>query len=144
MPTDEHYRRLERMYAAAPTNEYYRPTLRISDGATELEIPIRADFHHALDAVHGSVYFKALDDAAFFAVASRIDDVFALTVSFNLYITRPISEGVMRARGRVVDRSGPYFVAEAVLTDGEGTEIARGSGMFARSSRALTEAEHYR
>jgi acyl-coenzyme A thioesterase PaaI-like protein len=35
--------------------------------------------HHSIHAVHGSVYFKALDDAAFFAVNSLVEDVFVLT-----------------------------------------------------------------
>jgi hypothetical protein len=35
---------------------------------------VRPDFFHAAHAVHGSVYFKALDDAAFFAVASLVQE----------------------------------------------------------------------
>ena len=29
---DEHYRRLERMYLAAPANEYFRPEIQIAEG----------------------------------------------------------------------------------------------------------------
>ena len=32
VPSAEHFRRLERLYLAAPTNDYYRPTIRIDDG----------------------------------------------------------------------------------------------------------------
>jgi uncharacterized protein (TIGR00369 family) len=126
------------MYASAPVNEYYAPTMRVSEGRTELIIPVRPDFFHVAGAVHGSVYFKALDDAAFFAVSSLIDDVFVLTVSFNVYLTRPISEGEMKATGRVVHRSRRLFVAESELADSEGQEIARGSGIFMRSTIPLS------
>jgi uncharacterized protein (TIGR00369 family) len=126
------------MYASAPVNEYYAPTMRVSEGRTELIIPVRPDFFHVAGAVHGSVYFKALDDAAFFAVNSLVDDVFVLTVSFNVYLTRPISEGEMKATGRVVHRSRRLFVAESELADSEGQEIARGSGIFMRSTIPLS------
>ena len=72
----EHFRKLERMYHAAPINQFYRPVLTVGEGSAELEIPIRPEFFHAAAAVHGSVYFKALDDAAFFAVNSLVTEVF--------------------------------------------------------------------
>ena len=67
------------MYAFAPTNKYYMPTIGGEEGHAEVVIAVRHDFLHAAGAVHGSVYFKALDDAAFFAVNSLVDDVFVLT-----------------------------------------------------------------
>ena len=35
-------------------------------------MPIKKDYFHALEAIHGSVYFKILDDAAFFAAQSVV------------------------------------------------------------------------
>jgi uncharacterized protein (TIGR00369 family) len=143
MPDEEHFRKLERMYASAPTNEYFRPILKIGDGAAEITIPVRRSFHHAAGAVHGSVYFKALDDAAFFAANSLVTDYFVLTVSFNVYLVRPISEGVMTARGTLVHRSRNLFLAESELVDQEGRVLARGSGSFMRSRMELTPAIGY-
>jgi acyl-coenzyme A thioesterase PaaI-like protein len=79
---EEHYRTLEKMYASAPCNGYYAPEIHVSHGNAEVVIPVQPKFFHAAGATHGSVYFKALDDAAFFAVSSLVTDVFALTVSF--------------------------------------------------------------
>ena len=138
MTNEEHYRKLERMYASAPLNAHYKPTMHISDGRAEVTIPVRRGLFHAANAVHGELYFKCLDDATFFAVNSLVDDVFVLTVSFNLYLTRPISEGEMRATGRVVYRSRQLFVAEAELMDQDGREIGRGSGTFMRSAIPLS------
>jgi uncharacterized protein (TIGR00369 family) len=140
---DEHFRKLERMYQAAPTNAYYRPVLRVAEGEAELEIAVRPEFFHAAAAVHGSVYFKALDDAAYFAVSSLVTDVLVLTVSYNIYLTRPVSEGVLRARGRVVHRSRQLLLAEAELFDGNSRQVARGSGSFMRSAIALSPAVGY-
>ena len=137
MASEEHYRKLERMYAGAPVNAFYSPALTIAEGRAELQIEVRPEFFHAAGAVHGSVYFKALDDAAFFAAASLVEDVFVLTAGFNLHMTRPVSEGRLLAVGEVVHRSRRLLLAEAVLTDAEGRQLARGSGSFLRSSIPL-------
>jgi uncharacterized protein (TIGR00369 family) len=140
---DDHYRKLERMYASAPINDYYRPTLEVAEGRAEVVMTVRPEFFHAAHAVHGSVYFKALDDAAFFAVNSLVEDVFVLTVTYNVYLTRPISEGLMRAVGRVVHRSRQLFLAEAELFDERSRQIGRGSGSFMRSTIPLSAEVGY-
>ena len=136
--TTEHYRKLEHMYLTAPINTFYSPRIWISHGEAEITMPVKPDFFHAADAVHGSVYFKLLDDAAFFAVNSLIEDYFALTASFTTYLLRPISEGTMKASGRVVYAGARSFIAESRVVDGEGKEIARGSGNFVISKIWLT------
>jgi uncharacterized protein (TIGR00369 family) len=135
---EEHYRKLERMYVSGPVNAYYAPRLQVSRGSAKVTIQVRPDFFHAAGAVHGSVYFKAMDDAAFFAVNSLVKDVFVLTVAFNIYLTRPISEGEMIGTGRVVHRSRRLFLAEAELVDVNGREIGRGNGTFMRSTLPLS------
>jgi uncharacterized protein (TIGR00369 family) len=135
--TEEHFRKLERMYASAPINEFFRPTLRVSEGRAEVGMAVRPELFHAAHAVHGSVYFKALDDASFFAVSSLVPEVFVLTVTFNVYLTRPISEGSLLAVARVVHRSRQLFVADAELFDDRSRQIGRGSGSFMRSGIAL-------
>ena len=122
------------MYASAPINAYFAPRLSVHEGRAELSIPVRPDFFHAAHAVHGSVYFKALDDAAFFAVNSLVTDVFVLTVTYNVYLTRPVTAGIMTATGRVVNRSKNLFIAEAEIVDDQGRSVGRGSGSFMRSA----------
>jgi len=141
---NEHYRRLERMYAAAPTNEYYRPEISVGDGVAEVRLTVRPDFFHAAGAVHGSVYFKLLDDATFFAANSLMDDRFVLTTSFHIHFLRPVSGGEMLARGTVVSRSSRLLIGEGVLTNSDGKEVARGSGTFMPSRIALDERVGYR
>ena len=105
---------------------------------------MREDFHHAGGAIHGAVYFKALDDATFFAVQSLVTDCFVLTSSFQLYFLRPVSDGEVLARGQVVSRSKRLYVAEGVLFDSRGKEVARGSGTFMPSSLQLGPELGYR
>ena len=142
-PNEEHFRKLERMYHGAPINRFYEPVLRVSRGVAEIDVRVRPEFFHAAQAIHGSVYFKSLDDAAFFAVNSLVTDVFVLTASFTLYLTRPVSEGTLHAVGRVVHESRSLFLGESELRDDQQRLVARGNGSFMRSSTRLTSVAGY-
>lgn len=72
MTDSEHFRRLERMYAGAPMNAGFEPVLTIDEGRAAIAFPVRRHFLHAAGAVHGSVLFKALDDAG--SAEARIVD----------------------------------------------------------------------
>ena len=138
MSNPQHFRKLERMYLSAQTNEYYRPRIEVGEDTAEIVIDVRPEFFHAARAVHGSVYFKALDDAAYFAVNSLIKDVLVLTSQFNIYLVRPVSRGELKAQGHVVHRSKRIFLAQAELRDADGNTLARGSGSFMRSRIPLS------
>ncbi|MGA2099213.1 MAG: PaaI family thioesterase [Candidatus Acidiferrum sp.] len=141
----KHFDMLIAMYGRAPINEYFQPRLRIPEaGRAEIDLPVREEFHHAAQAIHGAVYFKALDDATFFAVQSLVTDFFVVTSSFQLYFLRPVSDGQLLARGQVVSRSKRLYIAEGVLLDSRGKEVARGSGTFMPSSIQLGPDLGYR
>lgn len=144
MNLSDHYLSLVNMYLAAPINSFYAPRLSISEGAAELEIDVSPKMHHAAGAVHGSVTFKMLDDAAFFAANSVETEVFLLTTSFTTYLTRPISSGLIRSVGKLVNWNRSQFIAEAIAYDREGREVGRGNGIFVRSKGLLTGIEAYR
>jgi uncharacterized protein (TIGR00369 family) len=139
----DHHRKLEHLYAAAPVTQWYGAAIRIDDGRAEVRFTVRPEFHHAAHAVHGSVYFRALDDAAFFAANSRVTDVLVLTVSFTVHFVRPVASGELRSAGRIVHASGRLFLAEAQLFDPDGNLLAQGSGMFTRSAIPLDRAIGY-
>lgn len=141
--SEAHFRALESMYQAAPVNQYYQPTMVVSEGQAEISFPVREDFFHAAGAVHGSVYFKLLDDAAFFAANSLETDVFVLTTSFTTYITRPVSAGSMRAVGKVVNSNRSQWIVEAVVYDDQDREVGRGNGIMVRSKMLLAETPGY-
>ncbi|NIM96202.1 MAG: hotdog fold thioesterase [Anaerolineales bacterium] len=143
MVDEEHFRKLERMYLSAPVNTFYQPKIHISRGEAEISVPVKPQFFHAADAVHGVLYFKMLDDASFFAVNSLVDDVFVLTVSFNLYLTRPVSKGTLISRGKVVHQSQRLYIAEAQLLDEREKQIARGSGTFMKGITPLSPEVGY-
>lgn len=143
MNDEQHYRGLERLYLSAPCNEYYRPKLTITRGEACLQIDIRPEFFHAAGATHGSVYFKAMDDAGFFAVNSLVREVFVLTVSFNIQLLRPISDGSMTAVGKAHFSSRNLYAADTLLRDDRGREIGRGSGLYVPSRIRLADLPAY-
>ncbi|MEM6721456.1 MAG: PaaI family thioesterase [Bacteroidota bacterium] len=142
----EHFQKLERMYLVSNVNTQLYETTEavIGDEVAKISITIHPKYFHALNAIHGSVYFKLLDDAAFFAVNSIVKDVFVLTTSFNINIIRPVSEGKITATGKVKFKSRNLFVAESTLVDEKGREIAFGTGNFAKSRVTLTEEIGYK
>ena len=106
----------------------------LAKGKAKVTAPAKAEYCHSAMALHGSSYFKMLDDAAFFAAQSLNHENFVVTTSFTTYITRPvvasneishlISEGV------VTSSSKSLVLAEAVMRLPDGTEVGRGSGTF--------------
>ena len=140
----EHFKKLERMYLSAPVNRLvYEPTIEVTEGTAVISIPVAEKFFHAANALHGSVYFKLLDDACFFAVSSLVTDVFVLTTSFTTYFTRPVSSGRLTARGRVVHHGKTVLLAEAELRDDKNKIAGRGNGAFMKSQTRLSPTIGY-
>ncbi len=142
----EHYRKLERMYLDANLNTeiYTTTTITIAEEEATISLTIEPKYFHALGAIHGSVYFKLLDDAAFFAVNSIVKDAFVLTTNFNINLVRPVNSGTIKAVGKVKFRSRNLYIAESTLYNEDGKEIAFGTGHFAKSKVALTEEIGYK
>lgn len=140
----EHYQKLENMYFAAPINKFYNPTITVKECTAEITIAVKKDFFHAANAVHGSVYFKMLDDAAFFAVNSIVEDVFVLTGTFETKLLRPITEGKIVAKGIVASNWGNKFEAEAELFNDKGKLVATGKGTFIKSKILLTSIDSFK
>jgi uncharacterized protein (TIGR00369 family) len=144
MDTPTHFQKLENMMHSAPIVKLTEARIAIRRGESEITLPVKREFFHSAGAMHGAMYFLALDNAAFFAVNSLVEDVFVLTTSFTTYLTRPVSEGQVRAVGRVVNQNKSQFLAESVLFDSTGREIGRATGLFVRSRIPLTGDIGYR
>lgn len=139
----EHFKRLEEMYHTASINQFFKPRLKVEKGASTIESTVVPEFFHAGGSMHGAVYFKMLDDAAYFAVNSVIEDVFVVTAEFNIHFLKPVLRGKMVAKGSLVYESKSRFIADAVLYDEAGDMIARGTGSFIKSKLSLRDIKGY-
>ncbi len=141
---ERHYRSLESLYRSAPVNARFASALAITgEGRSRIEFEVTEQDYHAAGAAHGTIYFKMLDDAAFYAANTLVTDRFLLTTSFNLHFTKPVRAGQVVAEGRWISGRRRVFVAEARLIDAEGEEIGRGTGTFMRSRIALSSLTGY-
>jgi acyl-coenzyme A thioesterase PaaI-like protein len=144
MADDAHLRALERLYAAAPINRLFPSTLRfLEPGRAEIRFVIGPEHFHAAGAAHGTLYFKMLDDAAFYAANAMVRDMFVLTTQFNLFLTRPVAAGAYRSVGRWVSGERRVLIAESRLLSEDGEEVARGQGTFMRSRIPLASLPGY-
>ena len=128
------------MYLSAPIQKLYPGTaLEITQGFCEIRMPLSPEHLHAAGAMHGSVYFRLLDDSAFFAANSLVEEVFVLTSQFTIQLIRPHSEGELIARGNVITETRGSIIAESKLFNRDEKLIAMGSGTFKKSKIPLTE-----
>ena len=140
-----HLRALESLYNSAPINRLFESSMALPEaGKSEIRFAVAPDSFHAAGAAHGTLYFKMLDDAAFYACNGLVSDRFLLTTAFNLHFTKPMRNGEARAEGRWISGKRRVFVAEARIIDSEGEECARGTGTFMRSHIVLSGLEGYR
>ena len=139
-----HFRALESLYAHAPINGLFESRLEIvEEGYARIAFEVKPALFHAAGAAHGTVYFKMMDDAAFYACNSLVTDRFLLTTAFNLLFTRPLREGPAVAEGRWASGRRRVLVGEARLIDSSGEEAARGTGTFMRSHIPLSGLPGY-
>jgi len=139
-----HYRSLESLYASAAINGLFDSAIEIAEGFARIRFRIDERFFHAAGAAHGTLYFKMMDDAAFYACNSLVTDRFLLTTAFNLNFTKPLKAGPVVAEGRWISGRRRVFVAETRLVDSSGEEAARGTGTFMRSHIPLSGLAGYR
>ncbi|KMS52816.1 thioesterase [Novosphingobium barchaimii LL02] len=139
-----HWRALESLYASAPINHMFRSSLEITgEGRSRIVFLVEPGSFHAAGAAHGTIYFKMLDDAAFYAANTHVTDRFLLTTSFNMHLSKPIKGGRIVAEGRWVSGRRRVLVAESWLVDEDGDECGRGTGTFMRSRIALSSLPGY-
>ena len=139
-----HYRALERLYVSAPINRLFESRIEITgEGRATIRFLVGDNVFHAAGAAHGTIYFKMLDDAAFYAANTLATDRFLLTTSFNLHFTKPVRAGEVVAEGKWVSGRRRVLVAESRLVDAEGEEIGRGTGTFMRSRIPLSSLDGY-
>lgn len=139
-----HWRALESLYASAPVNRLFDSELTVTaEGAARIAFQVEESCFHAAGAAHGTIYFKMLDDAAFYAANTLVTDRFLLTTAFNLHFTKPVRAGRVVAEGRWVSGRKRVLVAESRLVDADGEEIGRGTGTFMRSRIALSGLPGY-
>ena len=102
-----------------------------SDGTSVVSLPIQAHHRNSSGLVHGGVPFTLADTAMGAALYSVLgpDDRCA-TVEIKISYFRPVTDGELVCRSRIVHRGRNTASLEAALTVGE-TLVANATGTFA-------------
>lgn len=133
------------MYLQANVNRmiFDTTTINISEGEAEIGLTVSEKYHHKGGAMHGAVYFKLLDDSAYFAANSLVTDYFLLTSSFQINLIRPVVSGPIYAKGTIRSKSKNLIIAESRLLDKNHKEVAFGTGNFMTSKIELNKEIGY-
>jgi uncharacterized protein (TIGR00369 family) len=132
------FQHLETMYLNAPFQKLYPgTTIQIAAGRAEISLDINNRYHHAAQAMHGSVYFRLLDDACYFAALSADPTYFLLTKTFEINFIRPFKKGKVFATGLLMGRTLEGYRAKGELKDNRGKLLAKGEGLFLPGNHKL-------
>ena len=143
--TDEHYRRLETLFYSAPLNQgiFAGSKLTVSERQAVYELTIGRQYFHAAEAMHGAIYFKLLDDAAYFAAATLEPKYFILTKSYTIHFKRPVQEDLLRAEGQVISTDDREIIATSKILNSKGKVVAQGEGKFVKGPTLLSSLTGY-
>lgn len=102
-------------------------------------MPVTQAYHHAAGTMHGSVYFRLLDDACYFAALSLEPNFFLHTKSFTIDLKRPHVEGIVIAEGCMDTQTDKSFFCFGTLINESGNILAKGRGEYVRSQLRLEQ-----
>lgn len=139
---EQHFRRLQDVYHTAPVNVEMKPKLEVSWGAATSVMVAEKKYFHAGKGLHGALYFKMLDDTAYFACQSVEREYFLLTAEFTTRFFKPVTGGELVCESKIDHIDGKKYRASAKLFWND--ELAgEGSGLFLRSRIRLDDLEAY-
>ncbi|NNC84686.1 MAG: PaaI family thioesterase [Bacteroidia bacterium] len=134
----KHFSLLEDLYLCAPIQSLHpSTTISVEDRKATIQMPVNEKHLHAAKGMHGSVYFRLLDDAAFFAANSIELNYFVLTGSFNVKLLKPVTAGLLKSIGNIKEANDKKIIASSELFNEKGETIAKGEGIFIRSKVLL-------
>lgn len=118
--------------AAVNNSPYYRHVGMRVIGYTEsgsvMEVTVRPEHKNVWGTMHGGVLASLVDSCCGTAIGPALGgDETAVTLDVRVQFFRPVREGTLTAKGRMVHRTQRYAIAEAEVHDQEGNLVARGS-----------------
>lgn len=145
MRSHDHFQALIALFNAAPINQkiYESSKLKISEGRAEYFLNIESQYFHGGEALHGSVYFKMLDDTAYFAAASQETEFFLVTKNYEIDFLRPVKVERLKATAEVQNEQGREITVEARLFNEQEKLVGKGRGVFVPTSTRLESLANY-
>ncbi|MFT7268309.1 MAG: hypothetical protein ACI905_000512 [Roseivirga sp.] len=145
MSKADHFRKLDALFQSAPLNQgiFKGSALEVEFEKATLRLAIGNQYFHAAEAMHGAIYFKLLDDSAYFAAASIEKTYFLLTKSYTVHFRRPVMEDTLTAIGKVIEVNEREIVASSEIFNSAGKLVANGKGVFVKGIKRLDELKGF-
>ncbi len=129
---DQISERLKQVEAGAFWRLIGAKVIKADNGHSIVELVIEEKHLQAYGILHGGVLATLIDNGIGAAVHSLLtDDQASATVDLNIKFLKGISEGVLRAEGKVFKQGRSMMFAECSILDDKDQLIAWGSGTFA-------------
>jgi uncharacterized protein (TIGR00369 family) len=101
----------------------------LSYGGGKATMTLKADkrFHNPMGTLHGGILTDLADACMGMATISTLEDGESFTtLELKMNFIRPVIEGELTAQGRVLHRGKTIALAECVIENKEGKDVARG------------------
>lgn len=100
-------------------------------GESAADVTFPEHFQGWSKVVHGGLLATVLDEAMIYAAGAK--GLKCVTGEMTVRYVKPASTGVVYTlKGRFVEDKGRIVIAESVLLDGEGQEVARATGKLSK------------
>jgi hypothetical protein len=140
MVKNEHFRRLEHIYASElPGSQPGNVSVNFGRALLNADL---SGAHSGPFKGEGMPHQKLMSDAAALAAGSLEKERTVTAESFDMNIDMPDYEGEVVATARVVMAQPPKFVVQAALLTPDGTVIAEGQGVYEPSDEELPPDPH--
>jgi len=101
------------------------------EGFARLRLPYRKELTNPVGKLHGGAIASVADTAMAVAIGSFVKIPGGhSTVKLEIKYKAPVTDGEVIAEGRVTRQKGKLFLAEAVITNGNGQVVAFAAGTF--------------
>lgn len=109
--------------------------VRLERGEALLSMPVRTELTRMEGILHGGALASLMDSASAFAVLTLLEPgERTVTVDLTIHFLRPVSEGRVEARGRVLRAGRRIFTVSIEATEADGRSIATALTTYLKTS----------
>lgn len=136
---------LKRLFQQAPIIQHFPQTIcSIAPGEVSIAMPFDPRFCHGGGALHGGVLMGLLDNAGYFACATRSGGKWVATNELKVNLLESVRDAELIAEGKVLREGRHILHAEARAYQGQGEKrrlVAMALGTWSLLPRSFREPE---
>ena len=140
---EKHFDKLEKMYSNSNLNKILEGKIEISQGESILNFHFRKNMQSETKNIHNAYNFMSMENVAFYAANSLIEDVLVSTRSFEVSFFKPTNSKKLTAKAKFIEKSMGNYIISTELLDHNGIVISKGKGIFRRSKTLLKNIKNY-